>query len=112
MEILEQHRSPDGLLRLLVLRDQTGDVAIGFDGHTWHTHANILASRPGVAEDKAIREFVDHIINDEAIIAVSRIGGAISEAWPTEDPKREVRYKPAGETLEFRRWSGRLVEVS
>jgi hypothetical protein len=46
-DILEEHRSPDGLLRFIVTRDEQGDISLGFDGFVWHTHADVLARRLG-----------------------------------------------------------------
>src|SRR5438046_1455790 len=40
MTIIEEHQSPDGLLRLIVQRDDDGDIAIGFEGYPWHTHGD------------------------------------------------------------------------
>jgi hypothetical protein len=111
MEIVEEHHSPDCFLRLIVTRDDDGDIAIGFDGYAWHTHGDILATLSGLPEKEAIREFIDHIIEDERIIAVSRVNGEVRDVWPTEDPKGEFEYKPPDESLEFRRWSGPTVRV-
>ena len=75
MEIVEEHHSPDRLLKLIVTRDETGDFTIGFDGYTWHTHGSILASLSGLPEREAIRKYVDQIIGDSQIIVVSRVKG-------------------------------------
>jgi hypothetical protein len=111
MNIVEEHTSPDGFLRLIVTRESGGDVAIGFDGYTWHTHADILASLSGLSESEAIQQFVEHIIGDDQIIAVSWVNGKVRDVRPTDDPKGEYTYKPPEELLEFRRWSGVTVEV-
>lgn len=111
MNIIEEHRSADGFLRLIVTRDSDGDVGIGFEGYSWHTHGDILASLSGLPESEAIREFVERVIEGDQIIAVSRVMGEVRDVWPTEDPIGEFKYKPAEETLEFRRWSGESVLV-
>lgn len=111
MEIIEEHSSVDRLLRLIVSRDANGDISIGFDGYTWHTYGDILESLSGLPQNDAIREFVDRIINDVQIIVVSRLNGKISEVWPTDDPKNELKHKSPEESLEFRRWSGEIVCV-
>jgi|SRR6516225_9308247 hypothetical protein len=111
MEIVEEHQSPDGFLRLIVTRENDGDVAIGFDGYAWHTHGDILASLSGLPEEEAIRQFVDQITGDAQIIAVSRVNGQVRDVWPTDDPKADFKYKPPEESLEFRRWSGVTVAV-
>src|SRR4051794_21173684 len=112
MDIVEEHHSPDRLIRLIVTRDDGGDSAIGFDGYAWHTHGDILASLSGLPEKEAIREFVDQIIGDHQIIVVSRVNGEVRDIWPTDDPKEEFKYKPPEESLEFRCWSGLTVQVS
>jgi hypothetical protein len=98
-------------LRLIVTRENDGDVAIGFDGYAWHTHADILASLWGLSENGAIQQFVERIIGDDEIIVVSRVNGEVRDVWPTDDPRGELTYKPPEESLEFRRWSGVTVEV-
>ena len=111
MHIVAQHHSPDGLLRLIVTRDDDGDTAVGFDGYSWHTHGDILASLSGLPEDQAIQQFVEDLIADRAIIVVSRVREQIRDIWPTEDPVAEFKYKPPVESLEFRRWSGVPITV-
>jgi hypothetical protein len=112
MKIVQEQISPDGTLRLVVTRNDDGDVAIGFDKYAWHTHADILASVSGLSEDDAIRQLVQRITGDNQILVVSRIDGEVREVWPTDDPQAEVKYKPPEESLEFRRWSGVTVNVS
>jgi hypothetical protein len=111
MKIVEEHQSPDGLLRLIVTRESDGDVAVGFDGYSWHTHGDLLASFSGLPESEAIREFVERIIGNEQVIVVSRVNGEVRDVWPTDDPRGEYQYKAADESLEFRRWSGESVPV-
>ena len=79
MQIIEEHRSPDGLLRFIVCRDKDGDISLGFDRFTWHTHADILAGLSGMSEDVALRNYVDALLNDQAIIAIARVGGKIQD---------------------------------
>jgi hypothetical protein len=112
MDIIEEHSSPDRFFRLIVMRDDRGATAIGFDGYAWHTHGDILASLSGLPEKEAIRQFVDQIIGDGQIIVVSRVNGEVRDVWPTDDPQREFKYKPPEESLEFRRWSGVLIQIS
>ncbi len=109
--VFEEHWSPDGLLHLIVTRDPDGDIAIGFDGYAEHTHGDILASLSGLPEDMAIRQFVTRILGDEQMIVIARVNGAIRDVWWTDEPGRELKYKPPEEALEFRYWSGARVEV-
>ena len=106
LQLVEQHRSPDGLLTLKVGREADGDVCIGFDGYSWHTHADILASLSGLREDEAVRRFVDGLLGGRAIIAVARVGGKIRDVWVADEPVAD-KYKPDDETIEFRYWDGR-----
>lgn len=107
MKISEQHVSPDGLLRLIVVLDDDGDTSIGFDGLSWHIHGDMLAAMSGLSEEDSIRAFVDEILDDQSTIAVSRIDGKLVDAWPTDDPLKELKYNPPEEDIEFRYWSGR-----
>jgi hypothetical protein len=66
LQLLEQHRSPDSLLTLRIGRYDDGDISIGFDGYSWHTHADILASLSGLGEDEAVRQFVDNLLGGPA----------------------------------------------
>jgi hypothetical protein len=106
MHILEEHRSPDGLLKLLIGQSDNGDITLGFDGFAWHTHADILASHSGLSETVAVKRFVDDLLNSKAIIAVARTEGIIRDVWVTDAPRPD-KYKPVNETLEFRYWDGR-----
>jgi hypothetical protein len=111
MKIVEEHVSPDRLLRLIVTRDDDGDVSIGFANYDWHTHGDILAELSGLPESAAIRQFVQRITRDDQILVVSRVHGDIQGVWPTDDPQGEFKYKPPEESLEFRLWSGMTVNV-
>lgn len=109
MQILEQHESPDGLLKFAVVREDDGDVYLGFQGVGWHTHADILASMSGLSEDAAVREFVQRLLKGQAIIAVMRMGGQIRDVWVTDDPAKDVKNKESNESFEFRYWDGTLA---
>jgi hypothetical protein len=104
-QIIEEHRSADGLLRFLVIRDLDGDIALGFDGFPWHTHADILASLSGLSENEPVRQFVDDLLNGRAIIGIARVGDTIRDVWVTDRPSPD-KYKPEDETVEFRYWDG------
>ena len=104
----EEHQSPDGLLTLAVEALPDGDIAIGFRGVSWHTHADILASIAGCPESDAVRSFVDDILSDRTTIAVQTIDGRIHDAWVTDDPVADRKYQQPNEQLTFRLWSGRL----
>jgi hypothetical protein len=111
MDVVEEHHSPDGFLRLLVTRDDGGDVAIGFDGYTWHTHGDILAALSGLPEEDAIRLYVDSILGDEQIIGVLRMGGKVQDVWVIDNLGGIFQDLLLEESQEFRRWSGQTVPV-
>ena len=106
MDLAAEHISPDGILRFVIERDDT-DVSLGFAGHAWHTHADILAASSGAPEGEAVARFVGDLLNDRSVIAVSRVGVVVQDVWITDDPASELRCKPQGEEIEFRYWSGR-----
>jgi hypothetical protein len=106
MEIIEEHRTPDGLLRFVVERGPDGDLALGFDGYSWHMHGDILASLSGLPVEEAVRAFIDGLLKGESFIGISRVRGEIQDAWVTDDPRPD-KYKPDEETMEFRYWDGR-----
>ncbi|MGZ8900089.1 MAG: hypothetical protein ACXW3Z_08335 [Limisphaerales bacterium] len=109
MNIVEEHTTPDGLLRLAVARFDDGDIAIGFHGLPWHTHPSILAALSGLPEDQALRTYIDEVITGHRTIAVIRVDGKIQDAWILDDPDHIARYKkyaPPTETIELRSWDG------
>ena len=108
LHLIEEHRSPDGLLTFKVGRDDGGDYCLGFDGYSWHTHADILASLSGLGEAEATRQFVDDLVGGRAIIAIARVGGKIRDVWVADAPVAG-KYKPDDETIEFRFWDGSPV---
>jgi hypothetical protein len=81
-------------------------------GYAWHTHADILEASSGAPEQEAIARFVEDLLNDRSVIAVSCVGGVVQDVWMTDDPASKLRYKPEGEEIEFRYWSGRPWQAS
>ena len=92
MRLIEEHRSTDLFLRLIVMQDDDGDTAIGFDGYPWHTHGDILASLSGLPEKEAIQQYIARIISDDEIIVVARLNGKIRDIWVTDDPMGHFKY--------------------
>lgn len=101
-----EYISPDGLLRFIVKEDD-GDVTLGFAGHFWHTHADVLAATSGAAEQEAVARFVGDLLADRSVIAVTRVGGEVRDVRITDAPVSELRDKTEEEEIELRYWSGR-----
>lgn len=106
MKILEDHVSPDGLLKFVVGREDDGDTYLGFLGIGWHTHGDMLAASMRLPEEEAIRQFVDRLLNGQTMIAVMRMNGKICDTWTTDDPVADMNGLLSDETLEFRYWDG------
>src|SRR5690606_1014069 len=105
---VERHVSPDGMLTLVVWREEDGDLIIGFDGYPWHTHGDILAGLYGGSPEDATRAFVDALLANETVIVVGRRSGEIHDFWYTDDPDEErvdlEKYGEPDETKEMRYW--------
>jgi hypothetical protein len=107
MASTREYVSPDGSLRFMIVSDDDGDVTLGFAGFAWHTHADILAAVTGRSEAEAVERFVQDVLGNQAVIALSRIGGEVRDVWVTERPASESRYLSEGESVELRYWDGR-----
>jgi hypothetical protein len=107
MSILQEYVSPDGRLRLLVCASPDGDLALGFDGYEWHTHADILARLSGLDQTEAVRRFVDDLLSDRAVIVLWGVPGEVRDVWVSADPALDKDYATERETIELRYWSGR-----
>jgi hypothetical protein len=109
MTKLESHTSPDGRLTFEVLEHE-GDISLGFEGFTWHTHADLLAASYGCSQTEAVKRFVKRLLDDRMAIAIRRIKEKIADIYITEDPADDLdglsEHGEPAETLEFRVWSG------
>ena len=107
MPIVERHLSPDGLLQLIVDLADDGDWSVGFDGFQWHTHGDLLMWDYGGSPESAVRAFVDDVLASRQVIVISRLDGAIHNAWMTADPLYDdMKYADPNETIEKRFWNG------
>lgn len=107
MAITQEYVSLDGSLRFLVEIDDEGDVLLGFDGFPWHTHADLLAGTSSRSELQAVDQFVQDLLGNIAVIAVSHVDGKVRDIWVSDDPAGESRYLGEGESVELRYWDGR-----
>ena len=114
----QEHVSPDGQLRLLVI-EPDGDLTIGFDGCPAHTHGSILAERYDCDEETAASRFVLGILESKLIIAVLRTAGIMTDAYVLEANWETVedvvnsfaRYGESNETVELRLWDGTQLKM-
>ena len=111
MNLPAEHISPDGMLRFVIERDDN-DVSLGFSGFSWHTHADLLVGAYGATEQVAVARFVEELLNDCVVIALTRVRGVVQDVWVTDDPVSELRYNTEEEDIEFRYWSGRGWQAS
>ena len=108
----EEHVSPDGALKLVVARDDDGDITLGFDGYPWHTHGDLLAASypladiSGLTPESATARFVQDVTGNRAVIAVQRVGADVRDVWVSADPAQDLRYRESDESLQFRYWDG------
>jgi hypothetical protein len=107
MATVEEHVSPDSRFRFCVVSDSSGDLTLGFVGFPWHTHADVLASLSGLPESEAVRQYVDDLLGDRAVMAVWGVPGEVRDVWLSDDPTSDLAYPIDGEVIELRYWSGR-----
>jgi hypothetical protein len=110
--VVEEHVSPDGRLRFLVVTGDDGDVKLGFDGFPWHTHADILAALTGLPEAEAVRRYVADLVGGNSVIVLWSVGGELRDIWVSDDPAKDAGYASTayaepGEAVALRYWDGR-----
>ncbi len=79
---------------------------MGFDGYPWHTHPDHLSPADGQSEQEVVDWYVRDLLENRAIIAVTRVGGRITYVNVTEDPVSETLHLPPGMSVELRYWNG------
>jgi hypothetical protein len=99
--------SPDGILVLELFEED--DWYVGFRGHAWHTHGDLLVPDYGATPKEAALAFFESVVGDCEVICVLK-READSEVWVTDDPDDEARYVEEGEVFCMRRWSGAQVQ--
>ena len=97
-----RHVSPDELLTFLVVANETGDVALSFEGYLWHTHAQMR----GMTREEAVAQFLGELLGNKAVIATATIAGRVADVWVADDPAKPDRCKPDNEVITFRFWDG------
>lgn len=112
IDVAEEYVSPDGLLRFVVVTGADGDVTLGFDGFTWHTHSYILAATLGIPEADAVRRYVADLIGGASVIVLWSVGDKLRDVWVSGDPAHDAGYAASayaepGESVVLRYWDGR-----
>ena len=104
----ERYSTPDGLLTLLVQRDED-DVTIGFEGYPWHTHADIIADLHGHDDpESALQNYLDDLFHDRLPIVVWKKAGVLTDALVPDFPDEPIgqEHCDSDESFEVRLWSG------
>lgn len=106
MAIVQRHRTPDGLLELVVdLTD--GEWSVGFAGLPSHTHGDILAELEGGSPESATRTYVADVLASNRVIVIRRMNGVVEDAWVADGPTDDLgRYALPDTTFERRYWNG------
>src|SRR4051794_14773365 len=106
-ELLEEHVSPDGVLRFQVTRDpSSGQTILGFAGFCWHTHPDLLAAAYGMPEAEAIRKCVGDLLADRLVIGLFLLRGKLTEVSIEDRPGHDYEWMEPWESIEYRYWSG------
>lgn len=110
--MIEEHVSPDGILRFHVVTGDDGDVTLGFDGFPWHTHGDILAATTGLSTAEAVRQFIADLLGAESVVVLWSVDGELRDVWVSDNPSDDSNYVDAlsagnGESVQSRYWDGR-----
>ena len=92
-------RIPSGL----VISTARNDLTIGF--RDWHTHGDVLTAYNCGSPLDCTVAFVEWILTDEVLIAISIVNGGFRDAWVTDDPEEDRRYVQPNEQLLIGSWS-------
>src|SRR5262249_4306158 len=90
--VVEEHVSPDGRLRFLVVTGEQGELTLGFAGFAGPTHADIRAALPGLPEAEAVRRYVSDLVGGESVIVLWSVGGELRDVWVSDDPAKDAGY--------------------
>jgi len=107
----EEHQSPDGQLRFIVLREP-GDTTLGFEGYSWHTHGDVIAGelklvgKGDFTAKEATERLISDLLSSRVKIAILRINGMIADVYASYLEEGNDSYRPDEESLELRYWDG------
>lgn len=83
-----------------------GDVTLGFEGSPWHTHGDLISALTELAIEEAVGSFVDALLDNRTIVAVTTVEGVVRDIWIADLPIGPDPYKPENESNAFRLWDG------
>ena len=103
--------SPDDSLKLLVTKED-GDLSVGFEGYSWHTHADVLlAEYKTDMEEEALGRFIEDVITGRRQIVILKKAGVVADAWIDYRPDSPLYRHPGNdpylepdERIEIRPW--------
>jgi len=111
MQVKELWRSvsEDGLLRLVALVNEAGELTCGFEESPWHTHGDLFDSY-GV-EQGNLNAFLLSITSGRQVIGVLRQNNTMKSAWLVDiySQIEDDKYRQQDEVLQFRLWDGRII---
>jgi hypothetical protein len=110
MEIA-RHVSSDGILKIIVLRDNDG-LTVGFEDSDSHTHGDVLIGEYAVigqdlaSPEEAVHRYVSDILANRIKVKIYRRNGEIFDivAFPYE-VKDDAKYLSQEESMEVRYWN-------
>ncbi len=106
----QRYRTPDGMLELLVIHED-GDITVGFDGYTWHTHGDVLVGEYAFlgevvgTPEQAVERFLYDLQSDDATIVIYRKGGTIQDVSVSLSEAEDDDSIGPDESRELRSWS-------
>jgi hypothetical protein len=106
----QRYRTPDGTLELLVIRED-GDISVGFDGFTWHTHGDVLVGEYALlgevadTPEQALERFLHDLQSDDATIVIYRKGSTVQDVCVSLSEPEDDKYMGPDESRELRSWS-------
>ena len=87
----------------LVVTTDGDEVTVGF--RTWHTHGELLGGASPQEHAVNAIALVKAILEDQVQLAVTYRDGSFDDAWVTEDPDHELRYRQPSEHLIIGTWN-------
>lgn len=65
-----------------------------------------MAGEYGLPPEAAVARFLDALLGNEAIVAITTVAGRVEDVWVSDDPSGVDVHAPADEVIVFRFWDG------